>query len=146
MYTNVNVKAFLKALEPTIRQITTNELSDSIMTRAEALQRLTTLGRSSLGDMVDYGTSVIGEDPDGNEIKQSWWHIRDSVKNDPEKMQAVRELTAGPGGLKIKINDPVKSIETIAKMEKWTEEAGEDDETIPEFSEILSHVRNRAKS
>ena len=74
-----------------------------------------------MSDLVEFGHYEI-EDGDGNAIKQSYWSIKDSKDISPEKLQAISELTSGPSGLKIKLHDPIKSINSISEMRKWKEE------------------------
>ncbi len=110
--TNCDVQAFLQSVQQ-------DAVSDAIMTREEALKRLTSLGRSSLFDLANFRNGVIGEDENGEPVLQASWSFKDSALLSPEKMAAIAELTAGPQGIKIKLHDPKASIKQIAEMEGW---------------------------
>ncbi len=112
MSSNVNVKSFLQSIYD-------QQLTNSVMTRQEALEKLSNIGRTSINDLVTYGKYQVGEDEEGNPIFQSCWEFKKSVKNDPKKMEAISELSAGPHGLKIKLEGQTKGIEGLRKMEGW---------------------------
>ena len=78
---------------------------------------------------------MIGKDEDGNDVSQSWWKFRDSIKNGKPKMQAITELSSGPSGLKIKINDPIKSIKALSEMEVMFKE----DEKEKELKDVKDY-------
>ncbi|SQC88097.1 Uncharacterised protein [Klebsiella pneumoniae] len=56
------------------------------MTRTEALERLSKMGRTSLSDIADFRNCLIGEDEEGNPVYQASWSFRDSALQDPEAM------------------------------------------------------------
>jgi phage terminase small subunit len=89
------------------------------MSRQEALEKLSNLARTDLKDLVEFGSYDLGEDQDGNPIVQASWRIKDSVMQDPNKMAAISELTAGRDGIKIKTHSPITAIQQLAKMQGW---------------------------
>jgi phage terminase small subunit len=93
-------------------------LKDTIMTREEALERLTRTARTSLSDLVEFGSYEV-ETTDGKKVKQSLWRIKDSAAQDPEKIAAISELSAGKDGLKIKTHSSLQAIKQISDMQGW---------------------------
>jgi phage terminase small subunit len=93
--------------------------TNAIMTRKEALERLTRIGRTSLSDLVEWRTADMGEDDEGNPVRQTGWHIKDSVAQDPKKMELIAELSTGRDGVKIKTHSQLQAIQQLAKMEGW---------------------------
>lgn len=112
MYANVNVQAFLASVQA-------SEVNEAIMTREEALKRLTVMGRARISDLVDFGEYRVGEDEDGQPITQATWKFKDSVKQSPELLDAISELTAGKDGIKLKLHDSRGAIKQMAEMEGW---------------------------
>ncbi|EHD6704362.1 terminase small subunit [Salmonella enterica] len=112
MYANVNVQAFLLAVQGEV-------VDEAIMSREEALKRLTALGRTSLFDLAEFRNYVACEGEDGEPVMQATWSFKDSALITPEAMAAIAELTAGPQGLKIKLHDPKAAIKQLAELEGW---------------------------
>ncbi|QLX25049.1 terminase small subunit [Citrobacter freundii] len=110
--TNCDVLAFLASVQ-------VSAVSDAIMTREEALKRLTSMGRARITDLVDFGEHVVGEDEDGRDVIQATWKFKDSVKQSPELLDAIAELTAGKDGIKLKLHDARGAIKQIGDMEGW---------------------------
>jgi phage terminase small subunit len=98
-------------------------VSNAVMSRQEALEKLSNLARTDLKDLVEFGSYELGSDGDGNPIVQAAWRIKDSVLQDPQKMAAISELTAGKDGIKMKTHSPITAIQQLAKMQGW-ESAG----------------------
>lgn len=102
-----------------LKQLNSKAVTDAVMTRQEALERLSGIARTDLADLVEFGAYELGSDQDGNPIIQSAWKIKDSALQDPEKMAAIAELTAGRDGVKIKTHSPLQAIQQLAKMQGW---------------------------
>ncbi|QLJ65563.1 terminase small subunit [Serratia marcescens] len=110
--TNSNVQAFLKSVQY-------QAINEAIMTRTEALERLSKMGRTSLSDIADFRNCLIGEDEEGKPVYQASWAFRDSALQDPEAMAAVAELTTGKDGIKLKMHDPKAAIKQLGEMMGW---------------------------
>ena len=93
-------------------------VSAAVMTRQEALERLSTFARTDLADLVEFGSYEIGEQ-DGHPVIQAAWKIRASVLQDPSKLAAIAELSATKDGIKIKTHSPMQAIQQLAKMQGW---------------------------
>ena len=112
LLSNPKVKAFMDAMKEAA-------VSEAVMSRTEAMEKLSVLARTDLKDLVDFGEYELGSDADGNPIVQSSWRIKDSVFQDPDKMAAIAELTAGKEGIKIKTHSPLNAIKQLADMQGW---------------------------
>lgn len=112
MVRNGNVQAFLKSVQY-------EAINEAIMTRTEALERLSKMGRASLHDIAEFRNSQIGEDDEGQPVYQASWSFRDSALQDPESMAAVSELTTGKDGIKLKMHDPKAAIKQLGEMLGW---------------------------
>ncbi|CAI1057338.1 Terminase small subunit [Serratia ficaria] len=112
MVANGNVQAFLKSVQY-------EAINEAIMTRTEALERLSKMGRTSLRDIADFRNCLIGEDEEGQPVFQASWSFRDSALQDPEAMAAVAELTTGKDGIKLKMHDPKAAIKQLGEMMGW---------------------------
>lgn len=109
---NSNVAAFLASVQ-------TSEVNEAIMTREEALKRLSKMGRASIADIAEFSNSIVGEDEDGNPVYQAVWSFKDSSLQDPDAMSAVSELTSGKDGIKLKMHDPKAAIKQLAELQGW---------------------------
>jgi phage terminase small subunit len=76
------------------------------MTRDEALQRLSSLARTRLSELVVF--------------TDKGWDMLPSALQDPEKLAAIAELTATKDGPKIKLHSPLAAIKQIAEIQGWT--------------------------
>ncbi|HIC9426503.1 TPA: terminase small subunit [Yersinia enterocolitica] len=112
MYANVNVQVFLESVQVSV-------INDAIMTREEALKRLTSMARARITDLVEFAEHDMGVDDDGREVIQAAWRFKDSVKNAPELLDAIAELTAGKDGIKLKLHDARSAIKQLGDMEGW---------------------------
>lgn len=106
------VKAYLDAMEESF-------VSDAIMTKQEAMLKLSVLGRGSFASMCDFQTVSIALDEDGNDVLQSVWKIKDAALLDPAQLACISELSATGQGLKMKIHSPVQAIQQLAAMAGW---------------------------
>lgn len=102
-----------------LEELNSKAVTDAVMTRQEALERLSRFARTDLADLVEFGSYEMGEDETGRPIIQAAWKIRDSVLQDPEKLAAIAELAATKDGIKIKTHSPLQAIQQLAKMQGW---------------------------
>lgn len=102
-----------------LKELNSKAVTDAVMTRQEALERLSRFARTDLAELVEFGAHELGEDDSGQPVIQSTWRIKDSVLQDPEKLAAIAELTAGRDGIKIKTHSPLHAIQQLAKMQGW---------------------------
>ncbi|WP_145537236.1 terminase small subunit [Yersinia alsatica] len=110
--TNCDVIAFLSSVQ-------VSAVDDAIMTREEALKRLTSMARARITDLVDFAEHDMGTDDDGREVIQATWRFKDSLKNAPELLDSIAELTAGKDGIKLKLHDARSAIKQLGDMEGW---------------------------
>ncbi|MGC4885009.1 terminase small subunit [Providencia hangzhouensis] len=127
------VKSFLAAM---------NEIaiSNAIMTREEALERLSSIGRSSVSEMVEFSEHKMGVDEDGHPVIQAAWRFKDSALQDPKSLAAISELTAGKDGIKLKLHDPKAAIKQLAEMQGWEapKEVKHDLSNLPALSDLFT--------
>ncbi|MDE9537236.1 terminase small subunit [Xenorhabdus bovienii] len=112
MITFDNVKTFLSAMNQ-------EAVSDAVMTRQEALERLSTMGRVSLHDIAEFRNSQIGEDDEGQPVFQASWQFKDSALQNPAALSAISELTTGKDGIKLKLHDPKAAIRQLSELMGW---------------------------
>lgn len=111
MLAEANVKSFYDSL-------VASASNASVMTRQEALERLSNVARTDLADLVEFGSYEVGSE-DGQPVIQATWKIKDSVLQDKKKMALISELSAGRDGVKIKTHSPLQAIQQLAKMQGW---------------------------
>ncbi|WP_299996858.1 terminase small subunit [uncultured Cedecea sp.] len=131
--TNCDVEAFIKSVQGEI-------IDDAIMTREEALRRLSQMGRTSLTDIAEFRNSQIGEDEEGHPVYQASWSFKDSAMQSPEAMSAIAELTTGKDGIKLKMHDPKAAIKQLAEMEGWQAPEKHEHTVSDELAEIIASI------
>ena len=111
---NPQVKAFMDAMKK-------QAVSDAMMTRDEAIQILSALGRGRLTDIVKFRTLCVGKDPiTGEDVHQTVWTIDENLQeSDPDKLIIISELEVGKNGPKIKQHSKIGAIQQLAKMQGW---------------------------
>ncbi len=103
-----------------LEELNRSAVTSAVMSRTEALEKLSALARTDLKDLVEFGEYELGSDPDsGAPIIQTSWRIKSSALQDPVKMAAISELTASKEGIKIKTHSPLTAIQQLAKMQGW---------------------------
>lgn len=113
LLSNSKVVAFMDAMKE-------EAVSEAIMSRKEAMEKLSVLARTDLKDLVDFGSYELGTDEEsGNPIIQASWKIKPSALQDPKQMAAISELTASKDGIKIKTHSPLAAIKQLADMQGW---------------------------
>lgn len=113
LLSNSKVKAFMDAMKE-------EAVSEAIMSRNEAMEKLSLLARTDLKDLVDFGEYELGIDEEsGNPIIQASWKIKPQALQNPQQMAAISELTATKDGLKIKTHSQLEAIKQLAKMRGW---------------------------
>lgn len=113
MLADVKVKAFMDSMKM-------QAVSDAIMTREEAMAKLSLIGRTDLKDIVTFQTFEVGRDLEtGEPVNQTGWFIPDNVLSNPAKLAIISELTAGKDGIKIKTHSQLAAIAQLAKMQGW---------------------------
>jgi phage terminase small subunit len=109
---NPNVQAFIESFNAHL-------IAPSIMTRAEMLERLTGYARTEITDIVDIHENVIVDLPDGGQVKQSTWSLKEASDMGGAGVAAISEITASKDGIKFKIHDQKASMKQIADLEGY---------------------------
>lgn len=112
MLDDVGVKAFYDSL-------VNSSASNSVMTREEALERLTRAARVTVLDIAEFADKQVGEDEDGNPVVQTVWQIKNSENMSPEAAAAIKSITATRMGPKLELHDPLSAIKQLADMQGW---------------------------
>lgn len=113
LLSNPKVRAFMDAMKEAA-------VSEAVMGRQEALEKLSLLARTDLKDLVEFGDYELGTDSEtGDPIIQASWKIKPSAMQDPKQMAAIAELSATKDGVKIKTHSPLAAIKQLADMQGW---------------------------
>jgi len=107
-----------KAINALVESVTSAEDDGDIMTRKEALRRLTRFGRASISKIAEL-TNVEMVDANGLSFNSLNVSLKDSTNLTDDDISIISEITAKNGAFKVKIHSPLSAIEQIRKMEGW---------------------------
>lgn len=103
------VKEFLSS----VREAPVNA---AVMTREEAMARLSDIARTSAPDLVE----VVSKRGVGRSRKTTQQVLlREDALADPAKRAAIAELSQTKDGIRIKTHSPVQAIQQLARMQGW---------------------------
>lgn len=102
-----------------IETLRMEKLSDAIMSREEALAKLSTLARGNMSDLVEFGEFQVGVDANDKPVMQSVWVFKDSALLDPKQLATIAELTASRDGFKIKQHSSTAAIAKLSEILGW---------------------------
>lgn len=111
---NPKVVAFMESLK-------TQAISSAIMTREEAMAKLSLIARTDLKDIVKFSTATIGKDMEtGEDLNQTAWQIdADLQASNDDKLSIISELEVGKFGPKIKTHNQLAAIKQLAELQGW---------------------------
>lgn len=115
MLTDVNVKAFYDSL----RSAAT---TDAVMTRTQALERLTLMATTEITDILEFVTiDVKRAGPDGEETteEETIWRMKDSPEVERRARAAIKSVTMTKMGPKIEMYDARDAMAQLAKLQGW---------------------------
>ncbi len=106
-------------VRPFLSSMKAATVSEAIMSREEAMERLTKAARITITDIAEFGERQVGEDDDGQPIKETVWRIKNSDELTPEAAAAIKSVTATKFGPKLELHDPHAAIKQLADMSGW---------------------------
>ncbi len=112
MLSDVKVNAFYESLLNTAAK-------EAVMTRTEALERLSRSARVTVLDIAEFSEEVVGNDDDGNPIVQTSWRIKNSDEMSLEAAASIKSITATKFGPKLEMHDAQGAIKQLSEMEGW---------------------------
>lgn len=126
-------------------------LSKSIMTREEALERLTLSARVRITDVCDFKNVKVGEDENGNDVYETVWTMKNAEDIPPEVAACIKSVTITRNGPKLELHDQLTATKQLAEMQGWNaaqkfEHTGKDGEpmkhdiTAPEIASAIKDV------
>jgi phage terminase small subunit len=93
--------------------------TSAVMSREEALEKLSLSARVSITDVADFKLTEVGKDADGNAIHQTTWVIKNSEDIAPEVAACIKSITITQTGPKLELHDQNSAIKQLADMQGW---------------------------
>lgn len=112
---NPKVDAFYRSMIESV-------VSDAIMTRSEALERLTLMATTEITDILEFRTVEVmrkGRDGEDEESEETIWLMKDSPEIKRRASAAIKSVTMTKQGPKIEMYDARDAIAQLAKMQGW---------------------------
>jgi len=149
LLSNPKVRAFYDSLLAVAQ-------TNAIMTRTEALERLSKSAKATIHDVCNFEHISIGQDSNGDDIMQTVWTMKDSKDIDPTIAACIKSVTFQKNGPKIEMYDSNGSIKQLSDMQGWnapkkTEITGKDGDALevkadlkaPEIASALSELMKK---
>lgn len=112
MLTDDKVDAFRRAL-------IAESVTDAVMTRQEALERLTRTAKVLITDVCDFRNVEVGKDENDDPVYQTVWTIKDSKDIPPHIAVCIKSVTITKTGPKIELHDQSAAIKQLSDMQGW---------------------------
>lgn len=96
--------------------------NSSILTREQALERLTLMASTEITDVLEFVTVDVkraGKDGDEETVEETIWRMKDSPDVERRARAAIKSVTMTKQGPKIEMYDATSAISQIAKMQGW---------------------------
>lgn len=135
LLTNINVIKYKDAMQ---RMAVTS----SIMSREEAMARLSVFARANIKDFVTFGSHEVGIDGDGNPVYQSAWSFKGDGDISDDHAACITELAVGREGIKFKIQSQAQAIKQLADMAGWNIKQA-DDSAADAIAKALAAIAGR---
>ncbi len=103
------------AIEEKLKEATTS----AVMTRTEALERLSLSARVTITDVADFRLVQVGEDEDGDPVYQTVWTIKNSADIPPEIAACIKSVSITKTGPKLELHDQNSAIKQLSDMQGW---------------------------
>lgn len=93
--------------------------SDVIMSKQEAMERLSRSARATIHDICTFELKQVGEDEYGNPVMQTVWTMKHSEEIDPVIAASIKSVTFTKTGPKIEMYDSNGSIKILSDLQGW---------------------------
>lgn len=139
IYVEASKKLKLPNISLRLKKLNEAAVTAAVMTRTEALERLSQFARIDLADLVEFASHELGEDENGSPIIQTAWQVRDSALQDPKALAAITELNASRDGIKIKVQSQIQAIQQLGRFMGW-ESATKHEHSGPDGQPIRTQI------
>lgn len=95
---------------------------DAILTRAEALERLSLIARTRITDVLEFETVEVettNKDGEPETKTETIWRMKESAELNELAASAIKSVTMTKFGPKIEMHDAHAAIAQVAKMQGW---------------------------
>lgn len=93
--------------------------SEAVMSKAEALERLTRTAKVTIRDVCDFSLAQVGEDENGAPVYQTVWTIKNS-RDIPDHIAAcIKSVSMTQNGPKLELYDSHGAIKQLSDMMGW---------------------------
>lgn len=149
MFKNVQVRAFYDSMMET-------KTIDSIMTRNEALERLSKSARIKITDVCDFKYVEFTDKETDEVYMNTIWTMKNAEDMDPDVAACIKSVAFTKTGPKIELYDANGSIKLLSDMQGWnapkkTELTGKDGQALqlnanveaPEIASALAGLMDK---
>lgn len=108
------------AVQQFIRAAQLAAISDAVMTKQEALERLTVIARGSMANVGQIKTRVLVDQVTGEVVPTGGFELADTDRLRPEDIYLIEEYICNDkGAVKIKLKSADRAFKMLADMQGW---------------------------
>ncbi len=108
-------------LEELLAELRKAHIIKNLITREEAMEVLSDMAKTEMGDIIEFGDLDVGEDENGDPVVCGTWRFRGSKDLTKAVRRSIHEVSSSTQGLKIKQHDQKAAIKLLAEMLGWNE-------------------------
>jgi len=112
MLSDVKVRPFYNAI---LKQAAEN----AVMTKTEALERLSLVAGVTITDIAEFKECVVGQDENGKDIVETIWRIKNSNELTAAGAASIKSITATKNGPKLEMHDSLAATKQMAELLGW---------------------------
>jgi phage terminase small subunit len=116
---NRMVDAFVKSFRSELIESSAAKLASSVMSREEMLERLSSIARTKIDDVISLHNNPLIDEETGEVVAQAGWAFKDTSDMTGAGTALISELTAGKDGLKIKTHSQIAAMKQIAELQGY---------------------------
>lgn len=116
---NLKVRTFLDSVRGAQLETSNSKLASSIMSRDEMLERLSSIARTNIDDVISLHNNPLIDEETGEVVAQAGWSFKETSDMTGAGTALISELTAGKDGLKIKTHSQIAAMKQIAELQGY---------------------------
>lgn len=104
-------------VEGMLKELQSKAVTDAVMTRQEALERLSLIASTDVTDILEFQQAEVVTDEGTTPV--TVWRMKDSKELKAKAAATIKSVTMTKNGPKIEFHDKLSAISQLSKMQGW---------------------------